>query len=497
MDISLHRTQLCVRTNFSEEKDLIQIFSGMASEHLNYNDPIDFRVAGLQRKGHCDIWHVDTVLAASTDEAAPVMLLSDWMGSNHGYGCAVKAYVPGHDKDCADIGSLWMDEEGMEWTLLRLEEGEQLLFVSKNIGASKEDFNFANKIIGKLTYVKAGSNVLPITIQSQQGNVQLTRAIRHLHRDLYYWKDGERHCITGYHSQCDRVELVEEYEIINPATVVDALRKARPTEGYSCIQDLAIGEPILRYKIIFYIENDGTVICEFDHRLLQNVYWKTCMGIMYQEKCDVYNEGVWRYIPKLLPFTDTDGKVYDFSVPYNTSGEDFPHLYPLVKDTWACPDSPPDRQIDFIRGAESFAYGFVGGYLPLYDGVPSVRKDNIEEAATLIYTRKTYPSFMSRPQYEGSDLKSDNRTSHGVAYKKYFVPTDNACNYYTVSFEGVTYIYVDFWAKDEKSIEYSLPRKGQIHNIELAGDLDWSVKENILSVHGKSGYAVFALQLNK
>ena len=145
MDISLHQTRLSVRTSFDEERDLIQIFSGMKSENLDYNDPIDFRVAGLQRKGHGDIWHVDEALAVTTDEAAPVMLLDDWMGSNHGYSCAVRAYVPAHDKTYADIGSLWEDEAGIRWTLLRVEE-DMLLFLSENVGVSEEDFCFESAI---------------------------------------------------------------------------------------------------------------------------------------------------------------------------------------------------------------------------------------------------------------------------------------------------------------------------------------------------------------
>ena len=100
---------------------------------------------------------------------------------------------------------------------------------------------------------------------------------------------------------------------------------------------------------------------------------------------------------------------------------------------------------------------------------------------------------MTRPPYGGPGCKSGISNSHGVAYKKYFIPTDNECCYYTICFEGVTYIYVDFWAKEEKSIACPLPDRGQLQNIELGGDLAWSVRENKLFVHGKSGYAVFTV----
>lgn len=95
---------------------------------------------------------------------------------------------------------------------------------------------------------------------------------------------------------------------------------------------------------------DGTVTCEFNHELLQDVYLERCMGIMHQEKCDVFGEGVWRYIPKLQPFTDQNGTTYDLSKPYNITLDVIPHNIPLKKDMWERVDSPPDRQIDIIRG---------------------------------------------------------------------------------------------------------------------------------------------------
>ncbi len=68
---------------------------------------MDFRAAGLQRKGSYDIWHMDKVLALSTDEASPMIINDDDIGCNHSQPCGVSVTAPAHGKNCADIGSLW------------------------------------------------------------------------------------------------------------------------------------------------------------------------------------------------------------------------------------------------------------------------------------------------------------------------------------------------------------------------------------------------------
>ena len=63
----------------------------------------------------------------------------------------------------------------------------------------------------------------------------------------------------------------------------------------------------------------------------------------------------------------------------------------------ALPGSPPDRQIDFIRGPGGSAFdegscvaAFTGGFLPCYDGAPERRRNNITDAVDLAGSRKTY-----------------------------------------------------------------------------------------------------------
>ena len=104
------------------------------------------------------------------------------------------------------------------------------------------------------------------------------------------------------------------------------------------------------------------------------------LGIMHQEKCDLYRGGLWRYIPKVKPF-EAKGYALDFARPLRTTAQTLPDYVPLSPDTWTNPASPPDRQIDFIRREDgSNAIAFASGFLPVADGLPHRRAANIADA---------------------------------------------------------------------------------------------------------------------
>jgi len=178
MDVSLYGSFLSIRTPFSPAHDLIQIFSGVKGGTITQNCPVDFHAAGLQRKGHADIWHIDTMLAYCTDETSCLFIDSEDIGANHSFPYGVQAEVPNHDKTYADIGSLWKDDSGLSWTLVRIDTPNRLTFVSDNIGPSHKKYRFADAIQGSLSYISDGAHPAPMTIVSQNGHLQLARANR-------------------------------------------------------------------------------------------------------------------------------------------------------------------------------------------------------------------------------------------------------------------------------------------------------------------------------
>lgn len=471
MDVSRNGCEIAFRTPFSAAHDLVQVLTGAAPGDPARNNPVDFKMAGLQRKGHPDIWHADQVLAFSTDECSPFVINGDDIGGNHGHGCAVRARVPAHGLSCREVGLVWLDDEGMDWTLLRAENADSLLFVSRSIGQSVVDYAFADHIAGMLR--REG---ICLSVQSQQGGVQLTPAIRHLKRECVVCKDGQWLTAGGWHENCEAAEIREVYEVINPATVAPALQKNRPSDGYAHQPTLADGEVMALHRMTYRIQNDGCILCDFDHKLLQPVHFRHYLGIMHQEKCDVFGGGVWRMIPGVKAFDPCD-----LSVPYNTTKGPMPGCRTLTPDLWVDPHMPPSRQIDLIRKPDgSCGAAFVSGFLPVHGGKPDVRLKNITDAGDVVASRKTYPTFAG-----GRDERNRLGDLRGTAYKMYLLPADECAVVYTIG----SMLYVAFTTAGEVRI----PTAHTAVPAESRG-VSCTFDRGLLTVRGEcGGYAAFEL----
>lgn len=485
LDAARNGEDVAFRTRFSQTHDLVQVMRGLASTPYA-NHPVDFRLAALQRRGHGDIWHMDQVLAFSTDECSPLVINGEDIGGNHGHPCAVRVHVPGHGMDCRDVGSCWQDEAGMGWTLLRVQSADCLLLLSDNIGPSVTAYAFADHVKGSLRCVGNGLHAEPLHPQGQQGGVQMTPAIRHVRREAVCLRDGVWQEIGGFEKDCEAAEIRETYEIVNPATVAAALREARPLQGYAQQPSLAVGEAMAVHRMIYRIETDGTILCDFEHELLQDVQMTCFLGIMHQEKCDVYGGGLWRYIPGLRPFEDK-GRLVDFSRPYRTAADTMPSWRALTPDLWQDPSRPPDRQLDFIRrGDGSSAVGFASGFLPLYDGERACRAANLTDAGMLAPSCKTYPTFAG-----GVKCRRNFPKLHGVAYKKYFLPSCEGCSVTTVRHDGVTWVFMDFYSDKPETALYPLSADQEVTLVEAT--IPWRRTESGIAAQGTKGCAVFRL----
>ena len=200
------------------------------------------------------------------------------------------------------------------------------------------------------------------------------------------------------------------------------------------------GTPRLDVSLVYRINPDGTVLSIFEIKSLSKVTVEHFFGAMYQEKLDVYEGGIYRYIPKLKPLIKNDG-VFDFSSCVPLAFGRFPDGI-VPREFWQNLDSPPERIVDFFRdkgGKDKLA--FTCGYLPVYDGKKEIRSKNISSPIRLAKTRKAYPVF-----------NENFTTTKGIAYKKFFVPTFDKSSCYSIEFDGRTYIYFDFIQKSTLKI---------------------------------------------
>ena len=487
MDAARSGGDLAVRTAFSGRYDLLQVMRGLEPVP-GQNSPVDFRLAALCDKAHTDIWHADRVLAFSTDECPPIVVNGEDIGGNHGWPCCVRIVAPSHGLCENDVGSLWRDESGLSFTLIRVENGGTLLLLSDNIG-SDSSFRFADRVAGCLTPIDGGLKT--IVPARQEGRVQLTPAIRHIRRAVLYLKDGRAAELASEVKGCDSLKIKETYDVMDPAAVAKALRNARRVGGSPLPLENA-GEPLARLDLTYRFENDGAVICEFDIAALGQTRIDCYLGIMHQLRCDAFCGGLFRYIPGLKPIKQ-DGNVWDFSKPYRTRSDTMPERLPLTRDTWLDPNAPPDRQVDFLCEENGrFAVGFASGFLPVFDGAPSYRSKHITEAGTLVKSCKSYPTFLGgeiNAQSVREGKKDALGFSHikGAAYKKYILTTYGDALVYTIPYRNGEYAYMDCFVGEPRSLGLSLKR-GQTART-LFSNLPLVIGDGRVEARGGRGYA--------
>ncbi len=474
MQVSISKNIVNFRTPFSEKYDLIQKYKGACEGNFPYNNVVDAVETGLMLREKWDFWHIDIPFSISNDEAPALEINSTHIGCNHGQPGGISLYLPSHDKTIADIGSLWKDEDGTVFTLLYADDAS-VAFVSENIGPSETEYAFKDHVAGTLTHVKDAVHPAPVVPGERRGGKWIEPVTRFMKRQILAYKDGKAALVSGF-AECDYAEIHEEYEIVNPASMVRALHENRPEGGYMAFPP-AMGDAMMHCLYIYRIDGDGTVTVDFTYEKKQDVMVGALMGAMYQERLDTFRGGIFRYIPKILPF-DTPEGTFDFSMPTPTAPGKFPKAEKVTPDRWANPASPPDKIADIFCDEEGHdRLGFVCGYLPVYDGLPEKRTPFLHAAMYIVRTRKAYPFFVD---------KNPSRI-HGIAYKKYFVPQADGVFMYTIPHDGKKYIYMDIF----KETTLSVPFENSMTLYEKSDSVSFEIKNNILTVCGTKGYAVF------
>lgn len=474
MYISVNRNIVNFRTSFSEGYDLVQKYRGARDAVLPYNNTVDIIEAGLINNEKWDFWHTDIPFSISNDEAPAVMVNGTPIGCNHGQPGGILLYLPDHDKTYADIGSLWKDADGTFFTLFFV-EGPTVAFVSENIGASETDYAFKSKISGTLTHIKDGVHTGDVIPGDRISTKWIEPVNRYTKREIIAYTDGVARVVTQG-GTCDYAEFHEEYDIVNPASMIRAIRENRPEGGYTTLPQ-AMGDTMMRCKYIYRIEGDGTTVIDFSYEKVQDVRFQSAMGAMFQEKLNTFGGGVYRYVPKLLPFETPEG-TFDFSNPTPCAPGPFPKDIHVTSPYWENPLSPPDKIVDIMRDTDGHdRIGFACGYLPLYDGEPKNRLAHLESTPYILRTRKGYPTFMN------GELPS----IRGVAYKKYFTPKEDNVFVYTIPYKGQKYMYMDFF----KEATLSVPFENSIRLYEKSDAITFEIKNHTLTVNGAKGYAVF------
>ena len=502
---------ITIVSEFDNENDLSQVFKIVnADSAITNNCHYDYHEAHLINKES----GAKSALVGypQADESAPPHMNGTYLGANHGASEGVEVTATAHGKTNGDLGSVWVDSAGVQWTLIRVIDENTILFLSEaERNETTGNWKFADTITGTtLTYDASVSDnfavntdaITSITVKAT--SVQVFPSIGNRVIKMHVVRDGE---ITTYENMDtvregfkingSKVILEETYDVIDPTLIGENMRASRPDGGYTSMADISVGDPIMKYKQTITIYEDGDVIIDLDHELLKKVYSFQYYGYQYYKRADAFGGGLYRYMPGLTKYT-SGGKEYDFSIPVlmpvsnetNASSDLIPSSFTATSSYWAN-DIVPDRVIEYYKDAEGeYKMAFASGFVPIYDAAPDVRGENVTQTLYMLdrIGHKVYPMLAN-----GNNYKEAGSKIRGVAFRHYDAldQSTKKVTAYDVEYKDDVYYYVDF-LEDEENFVLDLDKKTVTDDYELVyktDDVEYEIVGNKLIVSGKqSGY---------
>lgn len=461
LDSTQSHGDVAVRTRFNDSFDLVTLYKALTPG--GENRIVNFAGMRLITLNQSP-FDTNINLGSAGDDATPINVNGSYIGGNHGHLKAVNVVMQNHGKTFADIGSEWVDSY-YKWYLLKIVNENTLLMISQNIGNDIYDFRpYPNQAY--LTHVSGAVNTADIVIDSRT-TTQLTPAIAN--RVAKIFVDDKEVTANGTYTAYKYVDIVNDYDIINPSTVAQALIENRPPGGYTENPDLGIGQTLIHYSVVYRTLPDGTITIYsnlMNYLQLNLDYW----GVIQHSlpEINAFGGSLEKYIPKTLPITKSSN-VYEFRTPRDMTT--MPNQINITSEYWENPTSPPDRTIDLLKDAEGvYKAGFAVGYLPIADGAGTIRAQNVNDALMIYTSKKSYPRL-----YNGINPFPAESVMEAIAYRKWYpIEGENSC--YVVENGNDAYVYLDYFSECEEYL--NLDKKYMGRKIEIVE------KSNNVSIFG-------------
>ncbi len=343
------------------------------------------------------------------DDVAPWKTNGTYIGANHGASEVVRAAVPGHGLGDQAIGGAWRDAEGFVFRLLKIEDGDTVLFLSENSGVHPK-WRFRQEIAGGRLTAMDGA-VLDIRGQ------RVTQLWPSLQIGLQCSSAGGEALEDGEERRCGTFEIAEEYDIVAPDAVARALAHHR---GGPFDPAAAGGEAILANRIRYRFFPDGNCIVHHSASALRDLDFEF-MGFLQSAPLEPRaGEFVAYCIPGTRPFVQ-DGTGFDFR-----SGQRMPELlasplhFTADSERVEDPTRLPDRVIQFLEDEPGRRrVGLELGYLREAGlGVPEIRAASTDLALFIYLTGKIYPVAINR---RAGPIRAGHQFECAY-FRRYFVP---------------------------------------------------------------------------
>lgn len=429
------------------------------------------------------------------DDATPWNINSTYIGGNHGDSDVLQVTAKAHGLTVADTGSAWRDEAGTTFHVIKVDAPDRVLFLSDNVGKGPY-WRFIRAIKGSKLTRSDKDQTLPV--ESVQVT-QLWPACRIARQE--YLVDGKTPLSDGRAVACEYLDVVDEYDIICPDAVLEAVKTAPGKAADFVAPGL---EAVIGNRIVYRFLPQGACVIRH-HAEAKRDFQLGYMGFIQSAPLRKAGFDTQYYVPKTLPFTVDQQRfdfrgIQDFSLKLTKSCD-----FTAANGNLENPSNPPERFIQFLgkkeNGGVSRKIGYALGY-SLIEGItrPALRARNARMPLWIYTSSKTYPHAIDEGM--GKEVKAGT-VFDCVAYRQYFdaAADPNATCVYG-HLEGDDYIlYADYHRSVEKDV-LAVPAKqigARIELIEKTPSVTILSGDKVLatglalSVKGDYGYVVVKL----
>ncbi len=482
-----------IRSRFDRRRDLVVRVGKGRNRQINFANARLVNVsAGMSEKE----FRTGTLIHANGDDSTPWNINGTYIGANHGCSDARIVTAADHGLTTADLGMLWTDEAGAQFCLLKIVDNDRVWFLPPSTGKS-DIWRFNRRYAGSTLKNKAGRAIAFTNVRM----VQLRPSCRI--KAQQYLVDGQTPLADGEPAACGFFDIVEEYDIINPAAVVQDFLD-HPGEERNFVAAHLAG--VIRNRITYRFYPNGACVLHHKATALQ----KFRIGYMgFIQSAKLY-QGKYAtqeyYIPKTRPFTQDD-TVYDFrAIQDYTARPKSPLRFNAGSKNIEDPRNLPERFIQFLGRKDGERtvreVGYALGY-SLIHGLtrPAVRAKNAANALMLYTSTKTYPTAVDSKM--GPSIPAGTEFDC-IAYRHYFNPAaqPNATCFYWHKEGDDTVAYADYHkAVDRDALKLPADLVGKnIAIIEKTPSLTLHTRGAVpaagvvVSVKGDYGYVVFKIR---
>ena len=266
--------KIAVRSSYDYDngEDLVYVFDNVFENTNLYDNSLALKKAGIITSAQGNTFDIPSPqIFSETQMGAPTFTINGHkMGAGIGADVAVNVEKTNHGLSTRDLGLVFTDDGGTNWTLVSVPDGNNLVFISENSGASDYKWIFASSVNGTLTgdYTitpdsQSVCELYPSTVRKSLTAKVLTNAPT---GEILSNTLSQGRTLNG-----DAVEIKEEYSIINPVSVARELTANRPSEGYSSVPVLGGLEELVKLTLTYTFDKSGRVTLKATNKVMIDV----------------------------------------------------------------------------------------------------------------------------------------------------------------------------------------------------------------------------------